>query len=75
MSAYLWLNVPIAMLIFLAMSLIPLWMVVKHPDTGEEIHETVKRVKTAPLHAVSRHEVARWREAGAPTRAPAPAPA
>lgn len=62
MSTYLWLNVPIAMLIFLAMSLIPLWMVIKHPDTGEEIRETAKRAKTIPLHAVGRHEVSRWRE-------------
>jgi hypothetical protein len=65
MSTYLWLNVPIAMLIFLAMSLIPLWMVIKHPDTGEEIQETVMRAQAIPLHAVSRHEVMRWREAEA----------
>jgi hypothetical protein len=63
MSTYLWLNVPIAALIFLAMSLIPLWMVIKHPDTGEEIEETVKRVRAIPLHAVARHEVVRWRQA------------
>jgi hypothetical protein len=62
MSTYLWLNVPIAAVIFLAMSLIPLWMVIKHPDTGEEIEATVKRAKAIPLHAVSRHEVIRWRE-------------
>jgi hypothetical protein len=65
MSTYLWLNVPLAMLIFLAMSLIPLWMVIKRPDTGEEINQTVERAKAIPLHAVSRHEVARWRDAEA----------
>lgn len=65
MSTYLWLNVPIAMLFFLAMSLIPLWMVIKRPDTGEEIHEIAERAKAIPLHAVARHEVDRWRDAEA----------
>jgi hypothetical protein len=65
MSTYLWLNVRLATLIFLAMSLIPLWMVIKRPDTGEEIKETVELAKAIPLHAVSRHEVARWRDAEA----------
>ena len=31
---WLWLNIPFATLIFLAMTLIPLWLVIRHPDTG-----------------------------------------
>lgn len=31
---WFWMNVPLAILFFLAWTLIPLWMVFKHPDTG-----------------------------------------
>ncbi len=31
---WFWLNIPLALLFFLAWTLIPLWMVIKHPDTG-----------------------------------------
>lgn len=31
---WFWLNIPLAALFFLAWTLIPLWMVVRHPDTG-----------------------------------------
>lgn len=34
---WFWLNIPLAALFFLAWTLIPLWMVVKHPDTGPGI--------------------------------------
>jgi hypothetical protein len=30
----LWLNFPLAALIFLAVTAIPLWLVIRHPDTG-----------------------------------------
>jgi hypothetical protein len=33
---WFWLNVPPAALIFLAMTLIPLWLVIKRPDTGPQ---------------------------------------
>ncbi len=65
MSTYIWLNVPLMALIFLAISVIPLWMVIKRPDTRQEVEETVARLEAIPLHAVSRHEVVRWREAEA----------
>ncbi|MGP7998474.1 MAG: hypothetical protein ACLPKI_14290 [Streptosporangiaceae bacterium] len=32
--AWFWLNIPLCTLIFAAVSGIPLWMVIKHPDTG-----------------------------------------
>lgn len=31
---WLFVNLPIAAVFFLAYSLIPLWLVIKHPDTG-----------------------------------------
>jgi hypothetical protein len=31
---WFWLNIPLAALFFLAWTLIPLWMVIRHPDTG-----------------------------------------
>jgi hypothetical protein len=31
---WLWLNVPLMAVFFLAMAGIPLWLVFKHPDTG-----------------------------------------
>jgi hypothetical protein len=35
--AWVWLNIPLAVLFFLAWTLIPLWIVFKHPDTGPGI--------------------------------------
>jgi hypothetical protein len=34
---WFWMNIPPAVLFFLAWTLIPLWMVVRHPDTGPGI--------------------------------------
>ena len=65
MGAYLWLNVPLMVLIFAAISGIPLWMVIKRPDTGRDIADTMRRAEAIPLHAVSRHEAERWRESAA----------
>ena len=31
---WFWLNIPLGTLFFLAWVLIPLWLVIKHPDTG-----------------------------------------
>jgi ABC-type proline/glycine betaine transport system permease subunit len=63
MATWLAVNIVLSAIIFAAMVGIPLWMVIKHPDTGEAIAETTARVQAIPLHAVSREEVARWREA------------
>jgi hypothetical protein len=32
--SWFWLNIPLAGLIFLAMTLIPLWLVITHPEAG-----------------------------------------
>ena len=34
---WFWLNIPLAVLFFLAWTLIPLWMVLRHPDAGPGI--------------------------------------
>lgn len=34
---WFWMNIPLAVLFYLAVTLIPLWMVFKHPDTGPGI--------------------------------------
>lgn len=31
---WIWMNIPLCALFFLAWTLIPLWMVIKHPDAG-----------------------------------------
>jgi ABC-type proline/glycine betaine transport system permease subunit len=61
--AWLSANIVLSALIFAAVVGIPLWMVIKRPDTGREVAETAARVEAIPLHAVSREEVVRWREA------------
>ena len=60
---WLTVNIVLSALFFAAMVGIPLWMVIKRPDTGREVAETTARVEAIPLHAVSREEVVRWREA------------
>jgi hypothetical protein len=42
---------------------IPMWMVIKRPDTGHEIRKAAARLEAVPVHVVSREEVARWRDA------------
>jgi ABC-type proline/glycine betaine transport system permease subunit len=61
--AWLSANIVLSALIFAAVVGIPLWMVIERPDTGREVAETAARVEAIPLHAVSREEVVRWREA------------
>jgi hypothetical protein len=33
-GTWLWIDIPLCVLLFLAVCGIPLWMVIKHPDTG-----------------------------------------
>jgi hypothetical protein len=56
-------NIILSALIFAAIVGIPLWMVIKRPDTGQEVAETAARVEAIPLHVVSHEEAVRWREA------------
>ena len=61
---WFWMNIPFAALCFLTWTLIPLWLVFKRPDTGQEIAAAAAQAETVPLHSVSlqaavqsRHEV------------------
>jgi hypothetical protein len=63
MSTWFWLNVPLGTVIFSAVVGLPLWMVIKRPDTGQDVTETKARVERLPLHVVSAEEVVRWRNA------------
>lgn len=47
---WFWMNIPLAVLCFLAWTLIPLWMVFKHPDTGPVIPA---RDAPPPSHAAA----------------------
>jgi hypothetical protein len=65
---WFWLNIPLAAVIFAAIVGVPLWLVFKHPDTGEEIAEAAARHRARhraaiPIHAASMDEAVRWREA------------
>jgi hypothetical protein len=63
MGTWFWLNIPLCAVIFSAVVGIPLWMVIKRPDTGRDVAETKARIERLPLHTVSREEVVRWQEA------------
>jgi hypothetical protein len=51
--AWFWLNVPLGALIFLAVAGIPMWLVIKRPDTGPgsaaERRAAYRRSAPAPL--------------------------
>jgi len=63
MGIWFWLDIPLCAVIFSAMVGIPMWMVIKRPDTGHETKKTAARLEAVPVHVVSREEVARWRDA------------
>jgi len=51
---WMWLNVPLGLLIVLAVAGIPMWMVIKHPDIGPEgqgARRAAYRPKRVPAHA------------------------
>jgi hypothetical protein len=49
---WLWLNIALGALIFLAVSGIPLWMVIKHPDTAPAWPEALEGGAAPALAAV-----------------------
>ena len=63
MSTWFWLNIPLGVATFSAVVGIPLWMVIKRPDTGHDVTETRARFERLPLHVVSAQEAVRWRDA------------
>jgi hypothetical protein len=51
---WMWLNVPLGLLIVLAVAGIPMWMVINHPDTGpagQGARRAVYRPKRVAAHA------------------------
>jgi hypothetical protein len=55
---WFWMNVPLASLFFLAWTLVPLWLVFKHPDTGPGIpagqeHSTGRAMEAMPGSALA----------------------
>jgi hypothetical protein len=61
MSTWFWLNIPICVAIFSAIVGIPMWLVFKCPDTGQEIAAAVARAEAVPLHSVSLQEAVQSR--------------
>ena len=56
---WLWLNVPLMAVFFLAMAGIPLWLVFRHPDTGPAaVLAEVPRPQQAPAAAPRTRELA-----------------
>ncbi|HEY7015523.1 MAG TPA: hypothetical protein VH480_22345 [Streptosporangiaceae bacterium] len=49
------------MAIFSAIVGIPMWLVFKRPDTGQEIAAAAARSETVPLHSVSLQEAVQSR--------------
>jgi hypothetical protein len=67
---WLWINIPLMAMFFLAMTGIPLWLVFRHPDRGPVLAEqgqglpdsvaaryAAAHVQTAPLAAIRLHVV------------------
>lgn len=64
MPTWFWLNIPAGAVLFAAMVGIPLWLVIKHPDTGREIEEAANGQRAAiPLSVTTMAEAAGWRDA------------
>ncbi len=61
MSTWFWLNIPICVAIFSAIVGIPMWLVFKRPDTGQEIAAAAARAEAVPLHSVSLQEAVQSR--------------
>lgn len=64
MPTWFWLNIPLAAVVFLAVAGIPLWMVLRHPDAGQEAAAPAGRPPAAvPVHAGSTDDALGSREA------------
>ena len=67
MGPWFWLNIPLAAAFLLAWSGIPLWLVLRHPDTGPDGGSGSQRRDRAPGTGVTADRPA------APERQPIPA--
>jgi hypothetical protein len=62
MGTWFWLNIPACAVIFSAIVGIPMWLVFKRPDTGQEIAAATARAEAIPRHAVSMEEALQSRQ-------------
>jgi hypothetical protein len=66
---WFWLNIPLATLIFLAITMIPLWLVIKHPDARTHAPGPARRAAghtaavPVPVQAVNSAAPSAWPEA------------
>ena len=58
---WLWLNVPLMAVFFLAMAGVPLWLVFRHPDTGPAAVPVGGPAAAAGSRLAERREPASWR--------------
>ncbi len=61
-AMWLWLNIIICAVIFLAFVGVPLWLVNRRPDTGQEVADVATRVGAKPMHEVSKEEATQSRQ-------------
>ena len=61
---WFWLNIPLAALFFLAVTMIPLWLVIRHPDTRSGAAAPARGAVRAAAVAVASHPAApSWTQA------------
>jgi hypothetical protein len=60
-TGWLWLDIVICAVIFLGIVGVPLWLVSRRPDTGQEVADTAARLEATPMHEISKDEVAQSR--------------
>jgi len=61
-ATWLWLNIVICAVLFLAFVGVPLWLVTRRPDSGQEAADAAARVGAKPIREVSRKEAAQSRQ-------------
>jgi len=59
MTPLVWVNFPLALMFILAWSGIPLWMVIKHPDTASDFSEAHAYLADKAARAAAEPEPAR----------------
>lgn len=62
MGPWFWLNIPLTAAFFLAWSVIPVWLVLRHPDTGPDAGPGSPRHDRAPGPAATGMPAARGRQ-------------
>jgi hypothetical protein len=61
-TQWLWLNIIVCAVIFLAFVGVPLWLVTRRPDTGQEVADAVARAQTKSTHEASQEEAVQSRQ-------------